>query len=67
MHHRGQQAHAPRACRCCGRQLARQDRDEDDVVDAEDDLEEGQRDEREAVPSEVRKASIKGDFHVSSL
>ena len=43
--HRGQQAGPPRAVAALARQLARQNRDEDDVVDAEDDLEERQRDE----------------------
>ena len=40
-----QQADPPRPLLLRGRQLARQNRDEDDVVDAEHDLEERQRDE----------------------
>src|SRR5829696_6694654 len=46
-HHRGHQPGAPRLQLIRRRQLARQDRDEDDVVDAENDFEEGERDERE--------------------
>ena len=45
--HRREHAHAPRPLLLVLRQLARQDRHEDDVVDAEDDLENGQRDERD--------------------
>ena len=41
------QPDAPRLPLLRLRQLAAQDRDEDDVVDAEDDLEKGQRDEGE--------------------
>ena len=41
------QPDAARALLLILRQLPRQDRDEDDVVDAEDDLEERQRDERD--------------------
>ena len=44
-HHRGDQADAARALLLLLRQFRRQDRDEDDVVHAEDDFEEGQRDE----------------------
>ena len=45
--HRRQQADPPRPRLLVVRQLARQNGDEDDVVDAEDHLEEGQRDEGE--------------------
>ena len=46
-HHRGDQADAARALLLLLRQLGRQDRDEDDVVDPENDLQERQRDERD--------------------
>ena len=45
--HRAEQPDAARPRLLAARQLAREDRDEDDVVDAEHDLEHGQRDERD--------------------
>src|SRR6185503_20979274 len=45
--HRQQQAGAPRRQLLRRGQLSRQDRDEDDVVDAEDDLEKGERRQRD--------------------
>ncbi len=45
--HRGQQARATRPCLLVAREFPRQDGDENHVVDAEDDLEERQRDEGE--------------------
>ena len=47
-----------RAALLCPRQLADQDRDEDDVVDAENDFEKGEREQRDQ-PSAVRKASMR--------
>ena len=48
MHHGGEQAASgARGCCCAAGSLPDENRDEDDVVDAEHDLEKGQRDERE--------------------
>ena len=46
-HERGSQAELAGACSLSGRQLAGHDRDEDDVVDPENDLEGGQRQQRD--------------------
>src|SRR5262249_9020283 len=45
--HRGQKSHPPRRTLLRSRELAREDRNEDDIVDAEHNLKERQRDERE--------------------
>ena len=45
--HRAEQTRAPRARLIAGGQLAGKNRNEDDVVDAEDDFEKRERDERE--------------------
>jgi len=49
--HREQETDPARGGLSCGRQLRHQDRDEDDVVDAEHDLEAREREQRDRVLS----------------
>ena len=60
--HREEQAHPPGALALAGGQLPRHDRDEDDVVDAEDDLQDGER--QESGPSLGRGHPLHGRLRI---